>query len=361
VTSAEQRARVVAIGGGRGLSSTVAALQRLPVDVTAVVSVADDGSSSGVLRDELGVLPPGDFRKVLVAMASDHPQARATAELFERRFGGDGSLAGHAVGNLVLAGLFESAPNPIEALRQAGDMLASRGTVLPAAEVPMDLIARVRGGDGSAGMVTEVRGQAELVQTSGQILELRVEPHVPACDAALTAVDAADIVVLGPGSWFTSVLPPLLLPDLAAAVAAAPAVVLVLNLESGPGETAGMSAADHLAAFVAHVPSIRPSALLVDPATAMPGGAAPDLASGAESLLGHVVVAPVASPRHPGRHDPDRLATAFRALLAELVGPDWEPSPGGTSIDTVSIDGVSIDGVSNDGDSSERMAATRWL
>jgi uncharacterized cofD-like protein len=348
--TSDGRPRVVAIGGGHGLSSTVAALQRLPVEVTAVVSVADDGSSSGVLRDELGVLPPGDFRKVLVAMASDHPHARATAELFERRFGGHGSLAGHAVGNLVLAGLFESEADPVDALRRAGDMLGCRGTVLPAAEAPMDLVARVRVSEDGSETVTEVRGQAELVRTPGQITELRVEPRLPAAGAALAAVRAADVVVLGPGSWFTSVLPPLLLPDLAAEVAAAPSVVLVLNLESGPGETAGMSAADHLEAFAGHVPSIRPSAVLADPATAMPGEAAPDLASGAESLLGRVVVAPVGSAAQPGRHDPGRLATAFRVLLGELTGQDLALDPEALT-DSISIDITA----------SERMAATRWL
>jgi uncharacterized cofD-like protein len=311
--------RVAALGGGRGLSSSLSALRLLPVERTAVVSVADDGASSGKLRRELGILPPGDFRKALVALASTGPAAREVAALFEHRFT-SGPLTGHAVGNLVLAGLFESVGDPAAALAQAIAMVGADATLLPMAEYPLELVGRVRGHDGADGTVT-VRGQAALVDTPGRIEEVRLEPaDLPACAAAVRAVRDADVVILGPGSWFTSVLPHLLLPELAAAVAAS-RVVLVLNLASGPGETAGMGAADHLAALARLAPEVRPEVVLADP-RALDGTAGHDaLRREAESRGGRVVVAPVATPAGGPRHDAPLLAAALRSVMGELLGP----------------------------------------
>jgi uncharacterized cofD-like protein len=306
---ARRRPRVVALGGGRGLSSSLSALRVLPVDCTAVVSVADDGASSGKLRAELGVLPPGDFRKALVALAADE----GMAALFEHRFVSAGALDGHAVGNLVLAGLFESVADPTRALARATAMVGTGATVLPMAERPLELVGHV--GD------AVVRGQAALVATPGRISELRLEPpDVPACAAAVRAVRDADVVVLGPGSWFTSVIPHLLLPELAAAVAAA-RVVVVLNLVSGPGETAGMGAADHLAALARLAPDVRPEVVLAD-SRALDGTAGHEaLRREAESRGGRIVVAPVAPPEGGPRHDASLLAAALRSVLGELLGP----------------------------------------
>ncbi|HEY0486571.1 MAG TPA: uridine diphosphate-N-acetylglucosamine-binding protein YvcK [Mycobacteriales bacterium] len=305
---AGRRPRVVALGGGRGLSASLAALRRLPVEPAAVVSVADDGASSGKLRAELGVLPPGDFRKALVALAADE----GMAALFEHRFASAGALDGHAVGNLLLAGLFESAGDPATALARAAAMVGADATVLPMADRPLALVGRVGG--------TLVRGQAALVATPGRIGDLRLEPaDAPASAAALRAVRDADAVVLGPGSWFTSVLPHLLLPDLAAAVAAS-RVVLVLNLTAGPGETAGMGAADHLAALARFAPDVRPEVVLADPA-ALDGTAGHDaLRREAESRGGRVMVAPMAAPGGGPRHDALLLAAALRSVLGELLG-----------------------------------------
>ena len=304
--------RIVALGGGRGLSASLSALRLLPVERIAVVSVADDGASSGRLRSELGVLPPGDFRKALVALASDG----VMGDLFEHRFESTGPLSGHAVGNLVLAGLFDALGDPLEALARATAMVRAGGTVLPMAEQALELVGRV-------GAVT-VRGQAALVRTPGRIEELRLEPPgVPACRGAVEAIRSADAVVLGPGSWFTSVLPHLLLPELAEAVAAA-RVVLVLNLAAGPGETAGMSAADHLAALARHAPLVRPDVILADP-RALEGTAGHDaLRREAESRGGRVVVAQVATPDGGPRHDAPMLAAALRSVLGELLGHDLE-------------------------------------
>jgi uncharacterized cofD-like protein len=307
---------VVVLGGGRGLSSSLSALRRLPVDCAAVVSVADDGASSGKLRAELGILPPGDFRKALVALASRDEAGEQVAALFEHRFAAGATLAGHAVGNLILAGLFDSLGDPLAALARATTMVGARGVVLPMAGQPLRLVGLVGG--------ALVRGQAALVETPGRIDELYLEPAgAVACPEAVEAVRAADAVVLGPGSWFTSVLPHLLLPELAKAVAES-RVVLVLNLASGPGETAGMTSADHVAALTRLAPEVRPSVVLADPSVLGGPAGHEELRREAESRGGRLVVAPVARPDGGSRHDAPLLAAALRTVLAELLGPDFE-------------------------------------
>ena len=311
-----RRARVVALGGGRGLSSSLSALRLLAVECTAVVSVADDGSSSGRLRAELGILPPGDFRKALVALASRDTAGQEMAALFEHRFAAGETLAGHAVGNLVLAGLFESLGDPLAALARASTMVGARGTVLPMAGEPLELVGRVGG--------VLVRGQAALARTPGRIDELYLEPPgTAASPEAVDAIRAADAVVLGPGSWFTSVLPHLMLPDLAKAVAGS-RVVLVLNLASGPGETAGMTAADHVAALARLAPEVRPAVVLADPSVLGGTVGHERLRREAESRGGRLVVAPVAGPAGGSEHDAPSLAAALRSVLATLLGPDFE-------------------------------------
>jgi uncharacterized cofD-like protein len=306
----DRRPRVVALGGGRGLASSLSALRLLPVRRGAVVSVADDGASSGKLRAELGILPPGDFRKALAALAA----TPAMAALFEHRFSSAGSLDGHAVGNLVLAGLFDSLKDPLVALAQAVDFVGADATVLPMAERPLELVGRIGG--------TTIRGQAALVETPGRIDDVYLEPSgIPACPAAVRAVRDADVVILGPGSWFTSVLPHLLLPELAAAVGEA-RVVLVLNLASGPGETAGMSAADHVAVLAQLAPGVRPEVVLADPSTLGDAAEHDALRREAESRGGRLVVAPVATPEGEPRHDAPLLAAALRSVLEDLLLDD---------------------------------------
>lgn len=314
-------ANVVAIGGGHGLAASVRALKELDgrvdrLNLSAVVSVADDGASSGRVRSELGILPPGDLRKSLVALAGESPAAQTAAELFEHRLGGDGPLAGHAVGNLILAGLLERLGDAPTALSAAAAMLDARGRVLPAAEQPL-----VLGGEvmvtGSARPVM-VGGQAALVRTRGRIRRLWIEPaDPPACPAAIQAIRAADTVVIGPGSWFTSVLAPLLVPGIGDAVAESAAkVVLVLNLAAGPGETEGMTAADHVEVLAAHLPGLRCDAVVVDPSVS-PGGSTLDseLAAAAGAMGARVINAPVAAADGTPRHDQALLASALWGAL----------------------------------------------
>ncbi|HEY2764783.1 MAG TPA: uridine diphosphate-N-acetylglucosamine-binding protein YvcK [Pseudonocardiaceae bacterium] len=317
--------KAVALGGGHGLYATLTALRNLTEDVTAVVTVADDGGSSGRLRRELGVLPPGDLRMALTALSSaDGPGAR-WRELFRHRFGGTGALAGHAVGNLVLAGLLEVLGDPVAVLDEACRLLGVHGRVLPMADEPLDIEAEVAGLDGDPGLLRRIRGQVAIATTPGRVHRVWLRPDQPrACTAAVRAVREADLVVLGPGSWFTSVLPHLLVPELAAALARTAARrVLVLNLVPQPGETAGFSPEQHLHVLAAHAPSgFTVHAVLADiDAVAVPAR----LHRCAADLGAHAYLDRVADNGFSDRHDPVALASALHRILTDAPG---DPDPG---------------------------------
>ena len=317
--------RAVALGGGHGLHATLSALRRLTDDVTAVVTVADDGGSSGRIRRELDILPLGDLRMALNALSA--PPLAATDDgpwrrVFENRFGGTGALAGHAVGNLVLAGLLEVLGDPVSALDEACRLLGVRGRVLPMSPTPVDIEADVTGIRASADVpgadvVHRIRGQVAVATTPGRVRRVRLDPRRPrACAAAVAAIGAADLVVLGPGSWFTSVLPHLLVPELLAALTATEARrVVVLNLAPQPGETAGFSPEEHLDVLAEHAPRLRFETVLADPA------AVPEperLRRGAEAFGAEVLLRGVGEAGGAPRHDTVALADA----LAEAAGHD---------------------------------------
>ncbi|MET8912145.1 2-phospho-L-lactate transferase CofD family protein [Micromonospora sp. NPDC004551] len=333
--------RVVAFGGGHGLSASLRALRHcvpgLDLDITAVVTVGDDGGSSGRLRAERGGLPPGDLRQALVALAGDHPATRRSAALFQHRFaaagggeavdppagqavGGRGAadpLAGHAVGNLLLHGLTELLGDPVVALDHAGAMLGAVGRVLPMSRQPVGIEARVRGADPERpDEVRTVRGQHQVAVTSGTVESLRLTPAAPAaCAEAVAAVHAADWLIFGPGSWYTSVLPHLLVPGLADAIVSSPARRLVtLNLVAEK-ETLGLSLPDHLDTLGRYLPELKVDMVLAD-SKAVGDPVAVERA--AESLGARLVLAPVAVTDGTPRHDP----AALGAALVPVLGAD---------------------------------------
>jgi uncharacterized cofD-like protein len=294
--------KVVALGGGHGLAVTLTALRLLGVEPTAVVAVADDGGSSGRLRRDLGLLPPGDLRKALLALADPAADAR---ELFAYRFE-RGDLAGHNLGNLALAALADLRGGFLEALAAAGSWLRVHGQVLPSTLVPVRLRGMVDG--------VEVEGQVAIAQARGRVEWVWLDPSRPeAVPAAVAAVRTAELVLLGPGSTFTSVVPNLLVPELGRAVAAASdRVVYVCNLEAQPGETSGFPPEGHLAAILAHCPELRVATVLCQqPRDA--AGAERELRAFA-ALGARVVHAELAEDDTPGRHDPSRLAAALKEL-----------------------------------------------
>jgi uncharacterized cofD-like protein len=311
--------RVVALGGGHGLSATLSALRRVTPHVTAVVTVADDGGSSGRLRDELAALPPGDLRMALAALAGDDDWGRTWSDLLQHRFAGDGPLAGHAVGNLLLTGLAQTTGDPVAALDLVGRLVGARGRVVPMSPVPLEIVAQVAG---LGPDLVEVVGQHEVAVTPGRVVAVELRPQdPPACAEALTAVDDADWVVLGPGSWFTSVLPHLLLPELRAALTRTSARRLVaLNLAAQPGETDGFSQEAHLDVLVAHAPDVVLDVVLADEEAVLDTRA---LMSATEAAGGRLVLAPVAVGDGTPRHDPDRLAAAFDEIFRTALESTW--------------------------------------
>lgn len=297
-------ARAVAIGGGHGLARTLRALRGVVGHVTAVVTVADDGGSSGRLRRDLGVLPPGDLRMALAALTPRED----LAGLLQYRFG-RGELDGHSLGNLVLVALAELADGDlVAALARAARLLEIPGQVLPCTEQQVQLCGRTDR--------EEIVGQATLARTRG-IERVWLEPSAPAATpAAVEAVERADLVVLGPGSLYTSLLPNLLVPDLGAAVARARCpVVFVANLREQPGETEGMELPAHLAALTEHVPAMRPSVLLAHEGADPRGPGAP-LRADRRALVGQiprVLTRPLLDGT--GGHAPAALGEALAELL----------------------------------------------
>ena len=312
---------ITSLGGGHGLFATLRAVRRIADEVTAVVTVADDGGSSGRLRRELGRIPPGDLRMALAALSADDERGRLWEDGLQHRFGGTGALAGHAVGNLIIAGLTSVLDDEVRALDEIGSLLGICGRVLPMSPRPLDIEAEVVGLEDDGRVVRPVRGQVAVATTPGQVRRIRLIPdNPPATPDAVEAIMSADMVTLGPGSWFTSVLPHLQVPELVGALRDTSAQrVVVLNLSSEPGETAGFSSERHVHMLTQHAPDLTLDKILVDESTI--GGASERsyLERAAATLSAEVVYADVREIDAEGgwteRHDPVKVAAALGELL----------------------------------------------
>lgn len=306
---------VVALGGGHGLAASLAALRHVTDHITAVVTVADDGGSSGRLRREFHVLPPGDLRMALSALTEDTEWGHLWRDVLQHRFHGDGELGGHALGNLLIVSLWEQLGDTVSGLDMVGRLLNARGRVLPMAAVPLTIRADVLGEDPSRPLeVTVVSGQVQVATTTGRVLGIGLDPEEPpACAEAVSAVLEADWVVLGPGSWFTSVMPHLLVPGLRDAIVGTEARrLLTLNLQMHTGETEGFSAENHLEVLAAHAPDLHLDVVLADPRVVTDEKL---LRRVCEGLGADLVITPVAATDQPGQHDELRLAAAYRDVL----------------------------------------------
>jgi uncharacterized cofD-like protein len=237
--------KAVAIGGGTGLPLVLRSLVELGLETTAVVAMADDGGSSGVLREQLGSLPPGDIRNCLVALAGRDDDL--LARVFQYRFGGGDGLAGHALGNLILAALADLTGDFATAVDTAARYLHVRGRVLPSTVADVRLHGVDRAG-------TQVSGQSLLASNPEPMHCVHLEPaDPPAYPPAVEAIAEADVIVIGPGSLFTSIIPNLLVAGIVDAVRASSATrVYVCNVANQRGETSGFDAADHVAALYEH-------------------------------------------------------------------------------------------------------------
>jgi uncharacterized cofD-like protein len=321
--------RIVAIGGGTGLSTLLRGLKEHTSNLTAIVTVADDGGSSGALREELGIPAVGDIRNCIAALADAEP---LMADLLGYRFPGferaesglvettPGSLSGHAVGNLLLAAMTAIEGGDFEeGVRRMNRVLAVRGKVVPASATPINLLARTRDG-------VVVSGQSTVMRTAG-IERVWIEPaEVDAAEDAIAAIAEAEIVVLGPGSLYTSVLPVLLIPAIRRAVAEAPGIrVYACNVATQLGETEGFDLADHVEALIAHTePDIVDLVIANDRFNGedapWPKDAVQPRWPPAVEPAPHLATDGVASLVEPHHHDPDRLATAILRAI-EREGP----------------------------------------
>lgn len=296
--------RAVALGGGHGLSRTLQALARAVDHVTAVVTVADDGGSSGRLRRDLGVIPPGDLRMALAALSP----APRLVEVLQYRFS-RGELDGHSLGNLLMVALEDlNGGDVVTALDELAGFLGIEGRVVPCTTTPVWLHADA-GGD-------HVSGQAVVTGTT-RVDRVWLEPaDAPGTPAAVAAIGAADLVVLGPGSLYTSLLPNLLVADIGDAVRAAAApVVLVANLREQPGETEGMTLVDHLEALEQHVPGLPLTCVVVHDGSD-PQGPGRALRTDVDTIAGRgiqVVVADLLDG--DDGHDPGALAAVLRDTI----------------------------------------------
>ena len=324
--------RIVAIGGGTGLSALLRGLKEHTSNLTAVVTVADDGGSSGILRQELGIPPVGDIRNCIVALADAEP---LMSELLQYRFpepggvGGeaDPGLAGHAVGNLLLAAMTAVEGGDFEeGVRRINRILAVRGRVVPVTATPLTLHARTRSG-------VVVDGQSQIMRTAAIDRVWITPPDVTASDDAITAIAEADLIVLGPGSLYTSLLPSLLVPGIRDAVLAASAPrVYVCNVATQEGETTGFDLAGHLEALIVHTAPGIVDVVLAN--NRFDARAPEDWHAEAVRLhwppktvpVPHLVLDDVVDPENAHRHDPARLAAAvLRAHEAQLAG--WRRAP----------------------------------
>ncbi len=304
---------VTALGGGHGLFTSLQALRRVTDRLTAVVTVADDGGSSGRLRRELGGIPPGDLRMALAALCGDDTTGRTWASILQSRFDSNGPLDGHAIGNLLIEGVWQS-HGTVPGLDMVGQLLHARGRVLPMSLVPLTIEADVVGVD----PVTPdesiiIAGQHAVAVSQGLVTGIRLVPSHPiACAEAIESVMTSDYIVLGPGSWFTSVLPHLLVPELAEAIITSPGRrVLTMNVDASH-ETAGVSPSRHLEILADHAPGLRLDAIIADASFA---AGDPILARYAQMLGAELLVTAVRHRDGSARHDPLRLAAVYDDLI----------------------------------------------
>lgn len=314
-TVASRGARVVAFGGGHGLYASLSALRHLTDRLTAVVTVADDGGSSGRLREEMDVLPPGDLRMALAALCDDSDWGRTWRDVMQHRFATEGPMNHHALGNLLIVALWQLLDDPVAGLDWVARLLGARGRVLPMSLTPLQIEADVL----LDGRQQVVRGQSQVAVTPGLVTGIRLDPpDAVACPETIDAVREADWVVLGPGSWYTSLMPHLLVPDLAHALQTTGARrCLVLNLGSTQGETDGMTTVDHLAALRHHAPALRLDVVLADPSSVEDVDVLEDAVGDFDAQL---VLRQVSTAPGSLRHDPLRLAAALRDAFDAHLG-----------------------------------------
>jgi uncharacterized cofD-like protein len=308
--------KVVALGGGHGLAATLTALRSFTSNITAIVTVADNGGSSGRLREEFPILPPGDLRMALAALCSDDEWGRSWAEIMQYRFTSDGDLNGHAVGNLLLAALWDRDEDTVAGLDRVGALLKVIGRVLPMATNPLDIEATFENSIGTK----IVQGQAEVATTKGRLKSLRRIPENPtAYPEALSAIADAQWITMGPGSWFSSVIPHLLVPAQRDAIISSKAKkILLLNLDTSDksaGEYAGYSPLEHLQILSTYAPGLHFDCVVIDQSS----DGQSQLREHLSTLGSELVIADLRSDGAPLHHDVKKLGQLFAHIDSQIL------------------------------------------
>lgn len=293
------------------------ALRQVTPEITAIVTVADNGGSSGRLREEFNSLPPGDLRMALAALCGDDEWGKNWADLMQYRFTSDGELNGHALGNLLLAALWDRDGDPIQGLDRVGALLKVVGRVLPMSLQPLDIEGTFRNWQGTQ----VIRGQTEVAIGKGSLENLSLMPaNARPTPEGLSAISSADWLTLGPGSWFSSVLPHLLLEEQRDAISGSIAKkIIVLNLDANPNasgdEFAGYSPADHLKLIRKYAPKLTTNFAIADESIMNRGESGRELKSIVNDMGGELIVADLAVSPGSNHHDPQKLSSVFRNIF----------------------------------------------
>src|SRR3989339_113716 len=314
-----KRSKIVALGGGTGLANLLRGLKKYSCDITAVVAVTDDGGSSGRLRRELGILPPGDIRNCLVALSQEE---NLMARLFQYRFPAEGSLAGHSFGNLFLTAMSAITGGFDKAIYSSGEVLAISGRVLPVTLKSVTLSAGLADGN-------IVDGETNISRSSSRVKTLMIKPYSPpAAPMVLDAIAEADCIIMGPGSLYTSVIANLLVEGVADAIAASKAArVYVSNIMTQPGETSGYTIEDHISAIESHAGQKIIDYIIVNDGSIPAGiakryakeGSAPVKAEKKARFKARIIKADLVGVDEYARHNPDKLAAViYKKILKKL-------------------------------------------
>jgi len=316
----ERGPRIVAIGGGTGLSTLLRGLKRHTHNITALVTVADDGGSSGELRLNLGILPPGDIRNCLAALSDDE---ELITQVFQYRFGKRAKMNGHSLGNLFISALVDITGSFEEAVVESGRVLAVRGRVIPSTLHDVKLVAEIQLPNRETAV--KVMGESQISKTDGVIQKLWIQPSNPLpFPPAIQAILMADLIIIGPGSLYTSILPNLLVPGLADAIRSSKALKFyICNVANERGETDGYSNVDHVKVVEKHLRDLHFDVIICNNKFSV------NLPKGVEWVLSNpqleeqysVYYAPLADEDNPWRHDAELLAEAVIDLYLERTGP----------------------------------------
>jgi uncharacterized cofD-like protein len=317
----ERGPRIVALGGGHGLSTLLRGLKHHTSNLTAIVTVADDGGSSGRLRRSLGILPPGDIRNCLAALSDEED---LLSQLFQYRFaqGGDAGVEGHSFGNLFISALTGITGSFEGAVTASGRVLAVSGKVYPSTLQDIRLVADMI----LPHTTGEIRiaGESQIPETTGRVRRVWLEPNTPSpYPQAIHALLSADLIIVGPGSLYTSILPNLLVPDITAAIRSSRGVkIYVCNVATQPGETQGYSVGDHLRALEDHVGRDLFDLILCNRRMDAPLPAGVEWVAAEKELHAqyHLHFADVVDEEYPWRHDSEKLAQTIVAILQEKMG-----------------------------------------